>query len=95
MSYELFEKNYKKLTIEQQAIVYELVISLANMNNSISQNYEKKDNSLIKNLKQLKGKIKFFNNYNYKEMRNDFSSDSFYSEENISMLKRKHETTRK
>ena len=37
MSYEVLEKTYNTLTEEQQAIVYNLVISLGNMNVSINQ----------------------------------------------------------
>ena len=32
MSFEVLEKTYKTLTMEQQTIVYNLVISLGNMN---------------------------------------------------------------
>jgi len=37
MCYEVLEKTYNTLTEEQQAIVYNLVISLGNMNVSINQ----------------------------------------------------------
>ena len=35
MSYEILEETYKSLTREQQQIVYNLVISLGNMNLSV------------------------------------------------------------
>lgn len=37
MSYEVLEKTYNTLTEEQQAIVYNLVISLGNLNISVKE----------------------------------------------------------
>ena len=36
MAYEVFQKNYEILTEEQQMVVYNLVLSLANMNERLA-----------------------------------------------------------
>lgn len=42
MSYEVFQKNYEILTEEQQMIVYNLVLSLGNLNAKLSETPKKR-----------------------------------------------------
>jgi hypothetical protein len=68
MSYEVLEKTYNTLTEEQQAIVYNLVLSLGNMNISIKESKPEmsKDEKLTL-FNELNGCIKVTKNVDARE----------------------------
>ena len=58
MSFEVFERELSALTAEQQAIVYNLVVSLKNMNENRHEESEMSKEETMKLFNDLSGCIK-------------------------------------
>ena len=57
MSFELFERELSALTAEQQAIVYNLVVSLRNMNENRHEESEMSKEETMKLFEKFKGSL--------------------------------------